>query len=335
MVELPNKERNRLLRVLGYSAVDVSVGLFLLVGASLSLLYFSSWSLRAVFGLPVLLFLPGYTLLLVLFPHDHSTSVSTVSDAGVRPAMTNISLGERLSLSFGMSLALIPILGLVLLQFGQSLGTMVLVGILLVLIAVGLLFGEYRRQQLPESERYSLPVARWLTGVTAAFTAEDTATRGVNIALALAIILAMSTLGYALVVPNTAEQYSSMSLLTQGENGEFVASDYPSTLTTGTTDDIFVSVTNNEGAATSYTLVVELQRIDTTSGEPRVIETQELTRTTQSVAAGETWTANPSIQPELTGTDMRLVYLLYKGDAPESPDMDNAYRSTYVWVSVQ
>ncbi|WP_410767593.1 DUF1616 domain-containing protein [Haloferax sp. DFSO60] len=335
MVELPNKERNRLLRVLGHSSVDVSVGLLLLVGASLSLLYFGSWSLRALFGLPVLLFLPGYTLLLVLFPADHSTSVSTVSDVNVRTAPTNIDLTERLVLSFGMSLALIPILGLVFLQFGQSLGAVALVGLFFVLIAIGLLFGEYRRQQLPESERYSLPVARWLTGVSTALTAEDTAQRGINIALAFAIILAVSSLGYALVVPNTAEQYSSMSLLTQQSNGEFVASNYPSSLTTAQEDDLFVSVTNHEGAATTYTLVVELQRVDTSTGELRIIEAQELARTSQSVASGETWTANPTIQPGLTGTDLRLVYLLYKGDAPASPDEENAYRSTYIWVSVQ
>ena len=52
---------------------------------------------RIILGLPMVLFFPGYTLISALFPRKDSLS-------GV----------ERLALSFGLSIAVVPLIGLIL-----------------------------------------------------------------------------------------------------------------------------------------------------------------------------------------------------------------------------
>jgi len=59
--------------------------------------FFPSNVLRIILGLPLMLFFPGYTLIAVLFPK--------------KSALDGI---ERLALSFGLSIAVVPLSGLVL-----------------------------------------------------------------------------------------------------------------------------------------------------------------------------------------------------------------------------
>src|SRR3989304_2036405 len=58
---------------------------------------FSSTPLRIVFGLPFVLFLPGYALIAALFPRKDDLD-------GI----------ERIALSFGLSIAVVPLIGLAL-----------------------------------------------------------------------------------------------------------------------------------------------------------------------------------------------------------------------------
>lgn len=334
MVELPIVKNNGVMRALGDLQVDVLTGLVILVGASMSVLYANSVVVRAVFGIPLLVFLPGYALLLVLFPHTYTdTRVARPALTALNRNRTGITLVERMVLSFGISLALIPTLGLLVLSVVPQSNVGAIVGIFAMFVAAGLLAGEYRRQQLTEAERYDVPVRNWYSSLVESFTTGTPMARRLNVVLAAVVVVSVLALGFSLAVPNYGEEYTSLSLVTQQSNGEFVASGYPETLTAGETTDLFASVTNHERELTSYTLVVQLQRVDTSDGTVRVIEHEELARVSGEVAPGETWTANPELQSEMAGSDLRLTYLLYKGDAPAVPDSESAYRSTYIWVS--
>jgi len=59
--------------------------------------FFPSNVLRIILGLPLLLFFPGYTLIVALFPRKN--------------ALASI---ERVALSFGLSIAVVPLIGLIL-----------------------------------------------------------------------------------------------------------------------------------------------------------------------------------------------------------------------------
>lgn len=335
MVELPTARNNGILRALGELQVDVVVGFVLLVGAATSVLYVDSVVIRALFGIPLLVFLPGYALLLVLFPHTYTdTRLSQPSLVSVNRNRPGVTFVERVALSFGLSLALIPLLGVLVLSLFPQAGPATIVGLFSAFVGVGLLVGEYRRQHLTEPERYDLPVKQWYSSVVGSFSNETNTNRVVNGVLAVVVVLSVVGLGAALVAPNYGESYTDLSLVTEGSNGAFVAAGYPQALSAGN-DEIYASVTNHERATTQYTLVVQLQRVETSAGSAgsaSVVEYEELARVSSSVAPGETWSTNPELNPEMTGTDLRLVYLLYKGDAPEDATVENAYRSTFVWV---
>lgn len=63
----------------------------------LIIVFLPSNVLRIIIGLPLVLFFPGYTLIAALFPRKGSLS-------GI----------ERLALSFGLSIAVVPLIGLAL-----------------------------------------------------------------------------------------------------------------------------------------------------------------------------------------------------------------------------
>ncbi|WP_415087806.1 DUF1616 domain-containing protein [Natronomonas sp.] len=44
---------------------------------------------------------------------------------------------------------------------------------------------------------------------------------------------------------------------------------------------------------------------------------------------------NITVSDELTGTDLRLSFLLYDGDVPAQPTRENAYRNLHLWISVE
>jgi magnesium-transporting ATPase (P-type) len=60
--------------------------------------------LRSALGIVILLFLPGFTFIKMLFP----------SKVPIKTSSENMEIIERLALSLGMSLSLIPIVGLIL-----------------------------------------------------------------------------------------------------------------------------------------------------------------------------------------------------------------------------
>lgn len=126
----------------------------LLIIASLSLLLvpvviFTSGILRIGLGLLFALFFPGYTLIAALFPRKGTIS-------GV----------ERVSLSFGLSIAVVPLIGLVLnyTPFGIILESVLLSVLGFILAMAGLAL--YRRHRLLPEERFEVNFKASLTSLT-------------------------------------------------------------------------------------------------------------------------------------------------------------------------
>ena len=78
----------------GNGLIPLNLLVFVLVAA---ITFFPSNVLRIILGIPFLLFFPGYTLVGALFPK--------------REAMDGI---QRMALSFGLSIAVVPLIGLIL-----------------------------------------------------------------------------------------------------------------------------------------------------------------------------------------------------------------------------
>ncbi len=292
---------------------------------------FAPWQpLRVVPGLVLLLLVPGYALLTVLFPARGESPVDSTTDAPVG----GIDGLERAALSFGLSVALVPLLYLV----GYVIGwftppsTLVLFAVLNGFIVLAMLLGLVRRQALPPSRRFDLPVPRELP--TSEATRFRTDRRGflANVALGGAVVAALGSFGYAISNPRDGERFTGFRLLTRAEDGEYVAGGYRTDLTAGEPQSLIVGIENHEHERMTYTIVAELQRVDTTGDTADLLERGDRTRQTVSVAAGETVHVEQGVTPDIVDENLRLAYMLYTDDDP-SADAE-PYLELHLWVDV-
>lgn len=292
--------------------------------------------LRVLFGLPFVLFIPGYALIAALFPEaggeDPTATTETVSE---RTREGSIDGLERVALSFGLSIAVTPLIGLVLnfTPWGIRLGPIMIAVSGVTLVLTGL--AAQRRWELSEADRFEVPYREWYETGRAELLEPDSSIDSVlNVVLVISVLLAVGSVGYAVAVPKQGEAFTEFYLLTENESGELVADGYPTEFETGESRSVVVGVGNHEHRQVNYTVVVELQRVDIVNNETQVRETTELRRFEPSVADNETWQRNHSVAPDMTGERLRLQYLLYRGDPATPLNRSAAYRELHLWVNV-
>lgn len=322
----------------GVDDLDVFCVLIVLFAADVTVLTAESVPIRTVAGIPLLLVLPGYGLVMLLLPRARTESsrfTGAFSPATSGRAARGVSLGERAALSFGTSVALLPILVLVLAALGRPLDTVSIVAGVSVVCLLGVVLGAIRRRRLPESERFRLPIASWFGRLRAATVGAPTrADAVVNVALVLAVVVGTGGFVVAETTAMAEDSYTTMAVLDQNDSGTFVAGDYPSELTRNGAEDLLVRVENEEGAPTTYRLVGELQQVDTTGDGVAVTRRERVETASVSLADGERWDHRHEITPQTTGTDLRLTYYLYRGEVPDQPSTESAYRHVHLWVDV-
>ncbi|MDL0125600.1 DUF1616 domain-containing protein [Halobacterium salinarum] len=297
--------------------------------------------LRVVFGLPFVLFLPGYALVAALFPEagdppastdDKEATADEAAETGEKEGIDGI---ERVALSFGLSIAVVPLLGLILnfTPFGIRLAP-ILVAISGFTIAMTAIAAR-RRWQLAPDDQFSVPYKNWLQTARAELTSPDSRLDGaLNVLMVISILLAVSSVAYAVTVPKQGEAFTEHYLLTEQENGTLVADDYPTEFEVGETRPVIVGIGNHEHQDVQYSLVVELQDVQVENNSTTVLDETELERFQTQVAAGDTHHRQINITPDRAGTRLRLAFLLYKDTPPADPTVENAYRETHLWINV-
>jgi uncharacterized membrane protein len=301
--------------------------------------------LRIVLGLPFVLFIPGYAFIAALFPEagagptDDTDQDGDESDASATGHGRDGGIDgiERVALSFGLSIAIVPLIGLVLnfTPFGIRLVPIVvsLVGFTLVAVA----FGARRRHALPVEDRFQVPYRAWYGSAREElFQPDSRGDAALNVLLVLSIVLAIGSVGYAVAVPSQGEQFTEFYVLTENESGDLVADDYPTEFTQGEARPIVVGLQNHEREDVEYSVVIELQRVEQVDNGTNVsvLEETQLERFTMQAADNETVTRNVLLQPDMVGEDIRIVFLLYKDTVPAEPTAENAYRELHLWVNV-
>ncbi|MDS0475118.1 DUF1616 domain-containing protein [Natrinema sp. 1APR25-10V2] len=291
----------------------------------------SSPLVRATVGFPLLFFVPGYVTVSTLFPRTSTAAGGTTDDRLLIRQTTGITATERAALSFGLSFALLPLLALVIAATPWGYTGPVVVSTVAGFGLVGSGLATVRRLSVPPADRYRIDFDRRLEAVrTAIFGAQSSLHVAANVVLVLAVVLALTTAGYAFVAPQDDEQYTSLRLLTETDSGELVASGYPSEIEPGESVPLVVAVENREEADRNYTVVVQQQRLQ--DGE--VIERTELQRFSGEVTVGSTAYAERNVTPTADEGPVRISVLLYADGVPETPTHENAYRYTHVWTNV-
>jgi len=206
-----------------------------------------------------------------------------------------------------------------------------------------------RRWALPPEERFAVPYRAWITiGREELFEPETRVDGALNVLLVLSVLLAVGSVGYAVAVPPQGEQFTEFYLLTETDEGELVADDYPTTFVRGDSAPVVVGIGNQEQAVVNYSVIVELQEVQPVDGgsvnvtnetanastELEVVNRQQLDQFAATVEHNETWQESRELRPMLTGENLRVQYLLYRGEPPAEPTTENAYRSLHLWVDV-
>lgn len=277
-------------------------------------------------GIVFVMFLPGYALIATLFP-DAGLSQPAPDDLATaeHSRRHDIDLIERVALSLVSSLAIVPLVGVILgfIPWGLTPTTLLIAvgAVTLILAAVAAI----RRLRLQPEDRFSVPI-----GAASEMGAPSSTRRKIlNVTLGAAILFAVSSVAYAIASPQDGEQYTEFQLLTE-DDGELVAAGYPTTFTAGESQPLIVGIENHERESIVYTVVVQ---IETFEGD-EVAETVELDRFSRDIDHGERWRGEHTVAPELVGDDLRLSYLLYSDEPPNDPLQENADEHLHIWIDV-
>lgn len=271
---------------------------------------------RFALAVPLLLLCPGYAVVAALYPTEGSLPVTSMSRTGT-----------RLALSFGLSLVVVSVTVI-------AVGTVAQFGFVQVLVALGAVtlvvtqFAVVRRMTAPQERRYQVPVRGPLVRSIDALGTRSSFAQFSAVLLAVALIVSSGAVFAAIANPPAENDFTEFYVGTEDENGTVATAEYPETLGDG--PPLVFGVTNHESTVEEYVVVVQLQEVDT---DGTVTSRQELDRFQNTVAVGETWHQDHSLQSTETGDERRLQYLLYREEPPETPTEANAYRTVHVWVN--
>ena len=258
-----------------------------------ALVVFTIGPFRIALAVLFVLLFPGYTLVTALLPKRG-----------------NLDGLERLALSFGLSLAVVPLMGLVLNFTPWGIGLRPMMIALLVFVAVTAAIGLYRQRRLPQEERFgvrlSVPALRsWM-----AWPLRD---KTISVLLVVALLGASAGLIYAMGGPTVGEGFTEFYLL--DAEGKMV--DYPFDLVPGKEGKVLIGIVNHERKRITY-------RLDVSINGERVGGT-----TTIVLKHEEKWEQEISFTPTEWGLDQKVGFMLYKGMDAE------AYHTLHLWVDVK
>ncbi|MFC4249132.1 DUF1616 domain-containing protein [Natribaculum luteum] len=283
-------------------------------------------TLRLLMAIPLILFLPGYALVSVLFPAAaRRTRENALTGTDTRPG--GIDAVERLGLAFALSIALVPMvtIGLALTDWGLATEP---VAAALAIGTIGFAqLGVVRRLRVPAADRFTvspiLAVQRLRQG-------DETVATASTLFLAFAVVVAGLSLVAAFAMPHSASEFTELGLYTEDGDGDLVAGQLPSTVDPGESIPVTISVENHEGESKAYTAVVQQQVL----ADDEVVDRTRLTTVSASSDDGEVVTVDREITPTVGDGRVRIVVLLYEGDVPGEPTRENADEDAFFWVTV-
>jgi uncharacterized membrane protein len=249
-----------------------------------------------------MLFSPGYTLVTALFP-----------------GKSGLQRTERLALSIGLSLAVVPLIGLILNYTPWGIRLHPILISLTVFIMTMCTIAFLRRNHLSDDDKYDF--GSMLTNPKARAKEEPTLSylknkkwmdRLLNIMLALAAVVCICTIVYAIATPKTGEKFSEFYIL--GTEGK--AENYPRDVKLGSPISLTIGVTNHEQTETTYTVKVIIDGVNN-----RVLPMITLAPEQKQEQA-------ISFTPAKVGENQKVEFLLFKNAETEP------YLTLHIWVNV-
>lgn len=297
-------------------------------------------AMRVIFGIPIVIFIPGYLLISVLFPEKKTEK--------------GLDFIEKIALSLGISIAIVPLIGIVLnyTPWGIALEPIVLsLGVFIFVVG-----------SIAVVRWYRTPIEnRTILDVTLAFPQNETRIdRVISLILIVSIIAAAILLIYVVLTPRQGEHFTEFYVL--GPTHQ--ASDYPRNLSVGQNATVILGVINHEDMFKYYSIEVWLSNQTTiynTSSHQNETVYHNLWFMDKidfelpalpidfEVNITKQWEYNYTFTISKVG-DFKLVFLLYpaqvhhysegidyKDSASEIVDNEQttAYRNLHLWITVR
>lgn len=256
------------------------------------LVLFTGGAARIVVGLLFILFSPGYALMAALFPKK--APIGTV---------------ERIALSFGLSIAVVPLIVLILnyTPWGIRLNPILFCVTLFIVIASAIALS--RRWRVPKLLRYE-PHLRIKLPNWAGWSRVEKALLGM---LLISMMVAVGAVAYAVATPHVGESFTEFYVV--GPEG--MAEDYPQDLAPGEEGKIILAIVNHEHQVTDYFVEIEID------GE-KVQEIGPISLTHE-----EKWEEPVTFAPNKAGEHQKVEFLLHKNYESET------YRKLHLWLDVK
>jgi uncharacterized membrane protein len=238
--------------------------------------------IRIILGLPFVLFFPGYVLLASLFTRKDSISVM-----------------EKVVLSFGLSIAVIPIIGLILNYTPWGLRLQPIFIAIFLFIIVMAIIAIIRRKSVLEAELFFIPINFPVPGAPQEHkikSAKKLVDIVLNILFALAILFVLGTIIYMITNPRVYERFTEFYVL--GADGK--AENYPTKVKLGETASVSLGVVNYEQKRMKYS-------IDIFIAGKLVSSIKDI-----SLDDKEKWQQEVNIKPTETSDKQKVEFLLFK-----------------------
>ena len=292
--------------------------------------------LRVILGLPFILFIPGYVLIFALFP-------TKKIDKG-------IDIIERIALSFGLSIAIVPLIGLGLnyTPWGIRLEP-ILLSIFIFIIGIGTI-AIYRWIKTNPNERFNISFNISLP------KHENRLDQALTVILIISILIAVVALVYVIVIPKTGEKFTEFYIL--GSKG--FADEYPNNLTIDEKATITIGIVNHEYETINYTIEIWLinqtniynestNENETIYNHMYYIDKIQTRLNHTPIDIENTWKPqweyNQSFSIDKKG-NFKLAFLLFKETTEEynknidykeiaKEKINNSYRDTHLWIQVK
>ena len=253
---------------------------------------FPSNVLRIILGLPFVLFFPGYTFTACFFPRK--TSIGTV---------------ERVALSFGLSIVVVSLIGLILNYIPWGIRLYPVLISVTVFILIFSAAAWYQRHELTPEERFVITLNLSLTS----WKKQNRLDKILSLALLIVILGTASAAGYVMIQPKAGENLTEFYILeTEGK-----MANYPSQMAAGQEGKVIVAIAHHRPEPVNYRLEV---MIDGTKNN-------EITGIV--LGQDEKWEQVVSFTLWQAGENQKVEFLLYRQGQKE------AYRSIHLWVDVK
>jgi uncharacterized membrane protein len=301
--------------------------------------------LRIIIVLPLIIFIPGYLLIYVLYP-------TKKTDKGIDDI-------QRIALSFGLSLVIVPLLGMGFYYTTRALTLYtILIGLGSFIFVVGIL-AICRWYQTPAGNRYTLKINLSIP------KHETKLDKILTSVLIIFTVITVSLMTYVIITPKQEEHFTEFYILSSNHT----AYNYPINLTIGENSTVILGVINHEKTTMNYTIEIWLSNQTTqfnsstkmnetiydniwfkenitsnlTNLPPKLINLEELL-TIQ-------WEYNYTFNINQKG-NYKMVFLLYTKTSQNYSRLDyyklnktialekvgdntTAYRTVYLWINVK